>query len=296
MPDDKPDLNLDDAPEWFIDAINYPTQSQFTKTSDGYRVHYVGCNGHEGEKPVLLFVHGRRASSIAWKFIAPFFVERYRVYCMDFSGMGESQYRDEYDEPECFLRDIDAVVEAISDDAPVTLICHSFGGAIGVSYLNRMPEKVKRLVVVDAPVIVPGIEGMKFIPRKGRPIPYPEYFTIAERYVLDPQQPALPWILRYMAYHSIKKVEGGWLWKFDPEITNGAEISVDYQGALFNYGDKLDLVCGDSSALFSEETLNSIRKHLKPGRDIVVIPNSHHHIMLDQPLALIAALKALLSR
>ena len=87
----------------------------------------------------------------------------------------------------------------------------------------------------------------------------------------------------------------GWTWRFDPLLwdkldrSGMSELSV--QGAA-----PLAHIWGDKSEI--------IRRHAMPGRDAdlipasaphIVIPESEHHVMVDQPLALVAALRALLA-
>ena len=45
---------------------------------------------------------------------------------------------------------------------------------------------------------------------------YPDYETAKGRFVLSPPQKVNePYLFDYMAFHSLKEVEGGWSWKFD---------------------------------------------------------------------------------
>jgi pimeloyl-ACP methyl ester carboxylesterase len=53
-------------------------------------------------------------------------------------------------------------------------------------------------------------------------------------------------------------------------------------------------IYGDRSAIVSRARAYAIVKRLRNGRGPIAIPQSHHHVMLDQPLALVAALRAVL--
>src|SRR3546814_12259917 len=48
---------------------------------------------------------------------------------------------------------------------------------------------------------------------------YPDFATARGRYKLSPpQQVGEPFLFDYMAYHSLRRVEGGWSWKFSPAV------------------------------------------------------------------------------
>src|SRR5690606_13264894 len=104
-----------------------PRTSHHAVTPDGVRIHYVCWNEHERDKPALLFVHGYRAHTHVWDFIAPFFTNQFRVVALDLSGMGDSDWRENYDYS-IFKDDMLAVIDA-AQLAPVTLVGHSFGGS-----------------------------------------------------------------------------------------------------------------------------------------------------------------------
>ena len=53
-------------------------------------------------------------------------------------------------------------------------------------------------------------------------------------------------------------------------------------------------VYGDESAIVSHELAHEIVKRIPDCRGPIAIPQSHHHVLLDQPLSLVSALRALL--
>ena len=52
---------------------------------------------------------------------------------------------------------------------------------------------------------------------------------------------------------------------------------------------------GEKSMLFSESASKYMRELTNKKTPIIAIPEAHHHIMVDQPLALISALRALVT-
>jgi len=287
----QPAPDLSGAPAWFVDAVARPQTASRSTTSDGFSIHSVCWNPEDSHKPPLMFVHGYRASTHAWDFIAPWFCEHFRVHALDLGGMGESDHRPEYC-LDTFCRDIDAAVSTLGDD-PVTLVGHSFGGVALLAYLQQHPQRVKHLVLIDSYIAFPGDEATSS-PRKGRPTPYPDYDAILARYVLLPPQPSDPWVFNFMAHHAIRPVAGGWTWRFDVNLPGGKPLP-EYTPVLARYSDHIDYISGEHSALVTPDKVRQIAALMAGGRKPVVIPNSYHHVMLDQPLALVAALRALLA-
>ena len=54
------------------------------------------------------------------------------------------------------------------------------------------------------------------------------------------------------------------------------------------------LIFGEKSALVSRDTASYMSSLMGPHAPIVEVPEAQHHVMLDQPLAFVAALRMLL--
>ena len=129
---------------------------------------------------------------------------------------------------------------------------------------------------------------------------YPTLEAALARFRLMPPQPAENhYILDFIARRSLKEVplpDGsgtGWTWKFDP----GMWEKLDRSG--MGYGQERPKVSvpvvhiyGDKSRIIERRV--SGEPHFLEGIPEIEIPDSHHHVMIDQPLALVAALRTLL--
>jgi pimeloyl-ACP methyl ester carboxylesterase len=56
----------------------------------------------------------------------------------------------------------------------------------------------------------------------------------------------------------------------------------------------LDFIAGELSEVVSAELAQRIGKALRNGRGPITIPSAYHHVPVNQPLALVAALRSLL--
>ena len=109
-----------------------------------------------------------------------------------------------------------------------------------------------------------------------------------------PQQARNEFIADYIARRSLVECEDGWFWRFDPRrVRIDAERCVGEPGELRC---PTALIYGDRSALVTPETLPRSLDILPAGTPTIAIPDAAHHILIDQPLALVGTLRALLTR
>jgi pimeloyl-ACP methyl ester carboxylesterase len=115
----------------------------------GHRVHYV-VEGHVGRPPVVL-VHGLGGRAEDWRNLAPWLTQAgFRVYMPDLLGFGRSAKPADFsysvpDEAEVVAGFIDGV-----GLKQVDLAGWSMGGGIVQHLAFRHPERVGRLILIDA--------------------------------------------------------------------------------------------------------------------------------------------------
>ena len=109
-----------------------------------------------GEGPPILLLHGLAASTFTWRYLVPEFARKHRVIALDLKGFGRS------DKPEDQAYSATAqaalVVAFIRKRGleSVTLVGHSFGGAVAVRVallLKAEPKRLAKLVLIDTPAI-----------------------------------------------------------------------------------------------------------------------------------------------
>ena len=287
----------DSPPDWFTQAIAHPTESHFVDV-DGNAIHYLTWNAHETDKPGLLLAHGFRAHARWWSFIAPFLTQHFRVAALDFSGMGDSGHRAEYSS-QVYVHDLMGVIEH-AKLAPVTLVGHSFGGSRVVGACAAHPQKIERAIVIDSFIPLPELQRRGPPPMQPRPKNiYPTQQAARGRFRLVPEHNCTAgFILDYVAQHSMKEVEGGWTWKFDERFTphrdDPAAEAQHAESVLKRITMPVTLIYGDKSIVSPPNLAQAVVKRLPHGRGPIEIPESHHHVLLDQPLSLVSALRAIL--
>lgn len=287
------------TPKWFEDAVAVPYETHFVE-SEGAKIHYQRWG--DKTKPPLLLVHGNGAHAHWFDFIAPYLMDDFHVVAMTFSGMGDSDWRDEYS-MDGFAKEQLAVCEhaGLFDhaDKPI-IVSHSFGGFVtiltGATYGNRFTG----VVIVDTPVNPPDR------PRRGPPPvrggkTYPDLDSALARFRLAPPQPCENhYIMDYIARWSLAKrplSDGkgeGWGWKFDPAIWKRFSVQKQPEELLKSTRCRIALMKGDKSVIWEDDVRDYMCSLLGEQVPFIEIPEARHHIMLDQPLAFISALRTLL--
>jgi haloalkane dehalogenase len=104
-----------------------------------------------GEGDPIVFLHGNPTPSYLWRNIIPHLLPFGRCLAPDYVGMGNSGpapdggYR--------FVdhqRYLDAWFEALGIERNVILVVHDWGSALGFSWAQRHPERVKAMVYMEA--------------------------------------------------------------------------------------------------------------------------------------------------
>jgi pimeloyl-ACP methyl ester carboxylesterase len=281
----------DTAPEWFQWAVRQPRRSQFA-VSGGARIHYVAWNAEDTGKPGLLFLHGFLGHSHWWDFIAPFFTPHFRVYALDFSGMGDSAPRPGYP-TSGFVDDITAVMRH-AGIAPGIAVGHSFGGSRLLQACALAPEMLRRAIVLDSYFGLDPDEERPRHERRPAPRPYPDEATGLARFRLLPPQDCPSWMFDYIARHSLRQTAEGWTWRFDPQLRQLPPPEGDRE-MLQRIRVPVDYVHAECSSVVSAERARAIVAAIPGARGPVTLARAQHHLMLDQPLALVAILKGLLA-
>jgi pimeloyl-ACP methyl ester carboxylesterase len=115
-----------------------------TLDAAGWRVRYVRA----GTGPPLLLLHGFASSIYTWSETLPALAAHHDVIALDFPGFGGTETR-----PTLTADDLARVVPAVADGLGLgayDLAGHSLGGAVAAVTAAAHPQRVRRLVLVDA--------------------------------------------------------------------------------------------------------------------------------------------------
>src|SRR5271170_1480110 len=107
-----------------------------------------------GRGPVVLLIHGYAETSDSWAPLAAELVKSYTVVVPDLRGIGGSSRPAGGYDKKTQAADIRAVITTLGFDRTF-IVSHDIGIMVAYAYAALYPDKVERLVVMDAPI--PGI-------------------------------------------------------------------------------------------------------------------------------------------
>lgn len=107
-----------------------------------------------GKGPVVVLIHGYAETSDSWGPLAADLATTHTVIVPDLRGMGRSSRPTGGYDKKTQAADIRSVVTTLGHDR-AAVVSHDIGIMVAYAYAARYPDKVERLVVMDAPL--PGI-------------------------------------------------------------------------------------------------------------------------------------------
>ncbi len=99
--------------------------------------------------PSVILIHGLGACIETWLFNFSALAERYRVYALDLVGFGRSDRRPAGLSPDSMARFVGEFMQ-VQQIEKASLVGNSMGGLVSLLIAIRSPEKVAKLVLVDA--------------------------------------------------------------------------------------------------------------------------------------------------
>lgn len=283
----------DQPPDWFRWALDQPVETGFVDV-DGCPIAYRRWG--DPAKPAVLLVHGGGAHSQWWDHVAPFFAQDCCVTALDMSGHGESGRRPEY-RFDLWAKEIATMAVAVgrSSGAPPVVVGHSLGGLATFEAAATCGDRLEGIIIVDSPVREPAAEQTASANRQafGPLRLYPTREAILEKFRLVPDQPrVLPYVLAHVAATSIREVGGAWTWKFDPTFFGhlghiAPELLATIPCRVAILRPEFGLVTADIGAQMYEA--------LGRTAPVIEIPLAYHHLMFDEPMLLVTAVRAVLA-
>lgn len=280
------------APEWFEWATSIVPLTE-TRSVDGCVIHSL----HWGTRglPGLVLVHGGAAHAHWWRFVAPFFTAEYDVVALDLSGHGESAWRERY-QLEGWAAEIEAVIgDARFAQKPV-VVGHSLGGLVTITAAAVHGESMAGAIIVDSVPKFGAKHEQRGEAEVRAPKVYPTLHEAMAHFRLLPSQPAShnPFIFEFIARTSLTQTAQGWSWKFDPRIITGLALE-NMQAHAASVKCRVGVIRGELSKILTLEGTQLLSSWLGHRAPIIEIPRAHHHLMIDEPIAFVSALRALLA-
>lgn len=243
-----------------------------------------------GNGPPLLFIHGLGGSYLDWEYQIDHFKEHFTVLTIDLRGHGQTDKPTDPYSVELFAKDIAAFIQFIAPQG-LHVIGHSLGGMVAFQLALDFPPLVKSLTIINSSpaVIFPGIKSQLLfywrafdirlfgLPHLGKHLakmlfPKPQQDAIREKFLAR-------WIQNSPeAYLNTLKVFRGW-----NVMARLKELQVPTL-----------IITADQD--YTPVAYKQMYVRLIPNAELVVIPNSRHITIADQPELFNEALMGFLLR
>jgi pimeloyl-ACP methyl ester carboxylesterase len=209
-----------------------PTSHRF----ESQRLNLNYLDWGNADKPLLLLVHGGEDHARSWDWVAERLRDDWHIVCPDLRGHGDSDWSpDGAYTMEYMAYDLAALIHHLGA-GEVSIVAHSYGGAISLRYSGLFPETVRRLAVIEGLAAMEDFRTINDMPQIGwieqwrnwiekrrsfataTPRRYPSVEDAVERmkgrnkHLSDEQA-------RHLATWGLKRFESGdYGWKFDTYI------------------------------------------------------------------------------
>jgi len=289
------------APSWFARTSAVRPEARAVQVA-GATVRYLAW-GALGD-PTLVLVHGGAAHGQWWAPLAPLLAEDgFRVLAPDLSGHGDSDRREVYS-VDVWAQEVLGVAQDGAGSGRPIVVGHSMGGFVTIATAAVHGSRLDGAVVIDAPVRRPDPETVEGV--SGGMFRAPKVYADLEEgmrhfHLVPPQPCENGWLVAHIARHSLRDVDGGVTWKFDPGVftrREGPNSPSDYGAMLSRAACRLAVVNGAESSIVSQDMRAYMAELLADspaavaGVPFIEVPEAQHHVLLDQPIALVTALRA----
>jgi pimeloyl-ACP methyl ester carboxylesterase len=172
------------------------------------------------------------------------------------------------------------------------------GGFVTIATAARYPDALEGVIICDSPVTTPTAEAESHRRDEfGRPRVYPDLDDAVRRFRAVPtQENNLDYVIDHVARRSLREVEGGYVWKFDRHLFEsfGGGMRAIAKPYLTEVRCRFALL-RSQHGLVTRDIGQEMYEALGRVAPVIELPQTGHHPMLDQPLVLLTAIRALLA-
>jgi pimeloyl-ACP methyl ester carboxylesterase len=252
----------------------------------------LSCLDYGGEgNPPILFLHGGSANAHWWDFVAPAFVDRFHALALDQRGHGDSESPPDWAYgTRHYVSDLDEIIGSWGLGVPV-MVGHSMGGHNTLVYAAHRPERLRAMVAIDTPpdYTERAVEFLRSMAARP-PRRFPSLADACANFRLLPRETTAPAeILAHVARHSFRDTgDGAFIHKIDRRTM--IREPLDVWKDLHRITCPALIVKITKSPLLDLEVARRMSAAMPQGR-LAQIDDGFHHVMFDNPRALIATLK-----
>jgi pimeloyl-ACP methyl ester carboxylesterase len=256
----------------------WPVPHQELTVSTSFGETYVIASGPRDAPPVVL-LHAFFATATSWYRNMEALSQSHRVYAVDIIGEGNrSRACKPVKSMDDFLCWFTELIDGLGIDT-LYLVGNSYGGFTGAYYAMKLPERVRKLVLIGPAATIHSMPAFYF-----------HMFIPKMLYILFPKLPGIGRAMR----HSVEWMQNGLppdpLWEplFRESLVHGLSINqvfprVYSMEEFAQIKAKVLLILGERETIYKPQTAIQAAGKLIPGVEVGLIPNAHHITALAQP-------------
>ena len=257
----------------------------------GLNLHYLDW-GAPG-KPWMVLLHGLRGHAHSWDDFSEAMCQDYNVLALDQRGRGYSDWAKDGDySTEAYVEDMAGFCEALKLES-IILVGHSMGGRNSLSFADRYPDKVEKLIIVDmGPVLDP--RGGERIRREIGAVPEEfDSFEAVVEHMSGQNRYASEVVLRRRLRYATKELPKGKVgWRYDVAIREQWRLGttpppVDLWPVVRKITCPTCIVRGADSDILSPEGAKQMVEAM-PDAQLIEIQRAGHMVFEDNPDQFIA--------
>jgi len=239
---------------------------------------YVIVSGPVDAPPVIL-LHALLATAASWYRNVEALSRSYRVYVIDIVGEGNKTCAlKPIKSMDDFLQWFTELIDGLGIDT-LYLAGNSYGGFTGAYYAMKMPERIRKLVLIGPAATIHAMPSF-----------YTHMFIPKMIYILFPRLPGLKAVMRRSVDWMLNGLPPDPLWEplFYHSLVYGLSINqvfprVYSKEEFAQIKSKVLLILGEKEAIYKPQTALRAAKELIPGVEVELISGAHHITTLAQP-------------
>ncbi len=255
-----------------------------------------GLRWNTGAPVPTLALHGWLDNAGSFAAMAEY-LQQIKMQAIDLAGQGHSDPRGEdgsYDLPG-EMRDMHRIVTALSPDQPVNLLGHSRGAVICTLYAALFPQRVKRLMMIDAvepfrsslaelpESLAASIEQLESYGRRDASFYKTREEAIQAR--INALTPVSRQGAEHLAHRALVETDKGWCWQADQRLkgTSGFRLTEEMRQLFYSRVKAPALLLEPLHGMMHKESRFSGAGEFIPGLQRMPVPGGHHCHLDDCP-------------
>lgn len=262
---------------------------------DGVSLHYT----QDGLGKPLIFLHGLMTSSHLWRNVTPGLTYGNTIYGLDLMGSGLSEKpQNQTYSIDTYVNQLGKFIEGFHLENPI-IAGHDIGGSIAALYAIRNPGKVRKLMLLNAPLYpgysAPGL-GLLKVPLLGGMLTGDWYLQRMLRGGVEkPQSMPDSLLSQYLAPYKDDPGAPVALLKQVKELNLDAALEKEVVPNLPKLQVPTLIIWGDRDTYTSLDVGKEIKKSL-PGSELYVVLQTQHYPIEERPEDVRQAMKEFIDK